>query len=104
LDSTGGTAPAAVIGVGLLIALLVAIGNVKTTWSFSAFTVLIYYAITNMAAIRMSHEERRYPRSIAWLGLFACLFLAFWVDPIVWVTGLAMIAVGLCWWRLRASD
>ncbi len=32
------------------------IGNVKTTWSFSALHVLIYYAITNMAAINMSER------------------------------------------------
>jgi basic amino acid/polyamine antiporter, APA family len=100
LDQSGRTAPTAVIGVSLLIAALIAIGNVKTTWSFSAFTVLIYYAITNMAAIKMTDEERRYPRSIAWLGLISCLFLAFWVELVVWATGLGLIAIGLLWWRL----
>lgn len=100
LDQSGRTAPTAVIGVSLLIAILIVIGNVKTTWSFSAFTVLIYYAITNMAAIKMTNEERLYPRSIAWLGLISCLFLAFWVEPTVWATGLGLIAIGLLWWRL----
>lgn len=100
LDQAGRTAPTAVIGVSVFIAILVAMGNVKTTWSFSAFTVLIYYAITNMAAIQMSDEERRYSRSIAWLGLIGCLFLAFWVELFVWAAGLALIALGLCWWRL----
>lgn len=106
LDESGRTAPTAAIGVSILIAVLVAIGNVKTTWSFSAFTVLIYYAITNMAAIKMSDEERRYPRAIAWLGLISCLFLAFWVELLVWVAGLALIAIGLCWrrWRHQISD
>jgi amino acid transporter len=32
---------------------LALLGDVKTTWSFSAFTVLIYYAITNLAALRL---------------------------------------------------
>jgi hypothetical protein len=61
---------------------------------------LIYYAITNMAAIKMTDEEHRYPRSIAWLGLISCLFLAFWVELMVWATGLGLIAIGLLWWRL----
>ena len=100
LDQSGRTAPTAVIGVSVLIAVLIAIGNVKTTWSFSAFTVLIYYAITNMAAIKMSNAERRYPRVIAWLGMISCLFLAFWVELMVWVAGLGLIAIGLFWWRL----
>ncbi len=104
LDESGRTASTAVIAVSVLIAVLIVIGNVKTTWSFSAFTVLIYYAITNMAAINMSDEERRYPRAIAWLGLISCLFLAFWVELVVWATGLGLVAIGLCWWRWRASD
>ncbi len=103
VDPTGRTAPAAVIGVALLIGGLVAIGNIKTTWSFSAFTVLIYYAITNMAALQMADQERRYPRWMAWFGLLSCLFLAFWVELQVWVVGVAMIGIGLGWWRWRAS-
>jgi APA family basic amino acid/polyamine antiporter len=99
-ENVGGKAVtpyAAVILVGLVIGLLVLIGNVKTTWSFSAFTVLIYYALTNLAAIRLSHQERLYPRVIPWMGLVACLFLAFWVEPRIWLAGLVLIAVGLAW-------
>lgn len=92
----------AVVLVGLMIAALVLIGDVKTTWSFSAFTVLVYYAITNLAAIRLHDEERLYPRAFAWLGLVACAFLAFWVEPIVWITGLALIAGGLVWHAIAA--
>lgn len=96
------TPRAAVILVGALIAGLVLIGNVKTTWSFSAFTVLIYYALTNLAAIRLHAGERLYPRVIPWLGLLSCLFLAFWVEPLVWLTGLGLIAGGLAWhWMMR---
>lgn len=51
LNSSGTTPVAATIAVGVAIAVLVLIGNVKTTWSFSAFTVLIYYAVTNLAAL-----------------------------------------------------
>lgn len=85
----------ALIGVG--IAALVLIGNVKTTWSFSAFTVLIYYAITNLSALQLKGEERLYPKWIGWVGLAACLFLAFWVEVQIWLIGLGMIGVGLIW-------
>jgi len=87
----------AVIIVGVLIAGLASIGSVKTTWSFSAFTVLIYYAITNLAALRLSEDERLFPRIFPWGGLFGCLFLSFWVDWQVWLAGLGLIAVGLLW-------
>jgi APA family basic amino acid/polyamine antiporter len=99
IDEARNSPKNAVIAVGFLIALLILIGNIKLTWSLSAFTVLIYYAITNLAALRMSEHERRYPRILALLGLLACLFLAYWVDPSIWIVGLGLIGVGLLWWR-----
>ncbi len=92
-----GTPVAAVVATGAVVAALALIGDVKTTWSFSAFTVLVYYAITNLAALRLPAEHRRYPRWVAALGLGACLLLAFWVDTAIWLWGLGCIAVGLAW-------
>jgi APA family basic amino acid/polyamine antiporter len=89
-----GSPVAAVIGVGCAIAALALIGDVKLTWSFSAFTVLVYYAITNLAAIRMPRSERRFPVWVAWAGLLACLSLAFFVEVRVWAMGLGLIGVG----------
>ena len=91
---------AAVVVVGLIIAGLAATGSVKTTWSFSAFTVLVYYAITNLAALRLPPEARLYPSWIPGLGLFCCLGLAFWVEPRIWASGLGLIAIGLIWHRI----
>jgi APA family basic amino acid/polyamine antiporter len=87
----------AVLLVGAIIAGLAAIGSVKTTWSFSAFTVLIYYALTNLAALRLPPEARLYPRWIPAMGLVCCLGLAFWVEPQIWASGLVLIAAGLVW-------
>ncbi|MBR8832824.1 MAG: amino acid permease [Stigonema ocellatum SAG 48.90 = DSM 106950] len=97
LNQSGTTPVAATIAVGMAIALLVLIGNVKTTWSFSAFTVLIYYAITNLAAFCLPSHERLYPKWLALFGLAACLFLAFWVERLIWQVGLALIVAGLIW-------
>jgi len=91
----------AVIAVGAVIFLLVLVGNVKTTWSFSAFSVLIYYAITNFAALRLPTQSKLFPDAIAWLGLFSCLFLAFWVDVQVWLMGVGLILIGLTYHWLR---
>lgn len=102
LNASQTTPYVAVMVVGLAVAGLTLIGSVKTTWSFSAFTVLIYYAITNLAALRMPREERRYWPAVAWGGLAACLFLAFWVEWRVWLTGLVLIAVGLVWHKWHA--
>ena len=91
------TPSSAVLLVGMAIACFVLIGNVKTTWSFSAFTVLIYYALTNLSALRLPEEGRLYPRWVAWIGLGNSLFLAFWVEQPIWLVGLGLILGGLIW-------
>src|SRR5919199_333107 len=101
LNQQGTTPYWAVLVVGGAIALLVLLGNVKTTWSFSAFNVLIYYAITNLAALKLPLSERLYPQWLAWLGLASCLFLAFWVEPSIWQVGLGLIVAGLIWHAIR---
>jgi APA family basic amino acid/polyamine antiporter len=97
LNRTQTTPVFAVLLVGALIASLACIGSVKTTWSFSAFTVLIYYAITNSAALMLPREQRLYSRLYGYGGLMACLILAFWVEAEIWLAGLGLIAVGLVW-------
>jgi APA family basic amino acid/polyamine antiporter len=101
LNQQGTTPYWAVLLVGGAIAFLVLLGNVKTTWSFSAFNVLIYYAITNLAASRLPSAERLYPQWVAWLGLASCLFLAFWVESAIWQIGLGLIVAGLIWHTVR---
>lgn len=97
LSGDGRAPTGAVILIGLAVGGLALIGSVETTWAFSAFTVLIYYAITNLAALKLPREDRLYPRWIAIVGLVACLFLAFWVPVGIWAAGLGLILVGLGW-------
>lgn len=86
-----------VLGVSAIILLFTMLGDIKLAWSFSAFTVLIYYSITNLAALKQPPEERRYPRIIQVVGLAACLFLAFQVDARTWQIGIGLILAGLGW-------
>ncbi len=100
LDKSQTRPTAAIIFVGFVIAGIALVGDLKTTWSFSAFTVLIYYALTNLAALKLPDSERLYPRWIAFVGLAACLFLAFSVEARYWVIGGGLIGVGLIWHQI----
>ncbi len=97
LDATGTSPTAAVIAVGVLIAGLAAIGDVRTTWTFSAFAVLVYYAITNLAALALAPDERFYPRWVSAAGLVSCLALAFFVEREIWLVGVGLLVLGLLW-------
>jgi APA family basic amino acid/polyamine antiporter len=102
LDRRGVTPTAAVIAVALLIGGLALIGDVRTTWSFSAFTVLIYYAITNLAALYIPADGRIFPKWISVAGLIGCLSLAAFVEPRVLAVGLGVIALGVAWHLVAA--
>ncbi|MGE0172658.1 MAG: APC family permease [Oligoflexales bacterium] len=51
---------------------LVLVRDVKITWSISAFTVLVYYSVTNLSALRLPSDQRLYPRWIPMVGLAGC--------------------------------
>jgi APA family basic amino acid/polyamine antiporter len=88
----------AVIAAGLPVAAVTLVGDISLAWSYSAFNVLLYYGLTNLSALAL--DRRRWT---AWLGLGTCIFLSFFVPLVVWLTGAALIAVGLIWKRQRRS-
>jgi APA family basic amino acid/polyamine antiporter len=88
------------VAAGMIV--LVATGSIKTTWSFSAFTVLIYYAITNLAALKLPADARLYSKAWAWVGLTTCLALAFAIEWQIWATGLAILGIGYLWHWVRS--
>lgn len=91
----------AILLVAGAVAAFVAVGDIRTTWSFSALTVLVYYALTNLAALRQPPEERRFPRVVQYAGLVGCLALAAFIDPTMWAWGSGLVAAGLIWHRIR---
>ena len=90
-----GVPQSATILVAVIIGGLVLLGDVKVSWSFSAFTVLLYYSVTNLCAISIEKESRLYPLWISWVGLVGCLSLAFWISPKIVFIGLIVLLIGL---------
>ncbi|HUQ02463.1 MAG TPA: APC family permease [Kofleriaceae bacterium] len=78
VDERATSPRAAVFAVGAVVAALALLGDVKLTWTLSAVTVLVYYAVTNLAALRLPARDRRFPRAIAVAGLVTCAGLAGW--------------------------
>lgn len=64
------------LAVGAAVVALLAFVELGGAIGFSSFSVLLYYAITNAAALTLSPSERRWPRPIAALGLAGCLLVA----------------------------
>lgn len=86
--------------VGGIIASLCLLGEVGLTWSLSAVTVLLYYGLTNLAAARLSEEQRIYPRWLSVLGLVGCLFLSLWIEMVTWAIAVSLWipSMWFSWW------
>ena len=80
----------AVVVVGLVLAT-----DILTVVGFSSFGVLVYYAVSNLAASTLNERVIRGPRWFNLLGLVLCLVLAFTLPPVSVLTMLAVFAVGL---------
>lgn len=87
--------------VGLLVAVLVMLADIRSAIGFSAFTVLTYYAITNAAALQLTGSERRWPRWLAMLGLTGCLVLAFSLPLNSVISGSVVLGVGALLFAVR---
>ena len=87
----------AVIVAGTAVALLTVLGDIRLAWSFGAFTVLLYYATTTLAALRLPAEQRLVPPWVPAVGMAGCILLASSVPPLIWGVGLGILFAGIAW-------
>lgn len=91
-----------ILVTGMIALILALVGTLEVVISAAAFTILIYYSITNVAALRLHGRDQLYPRWIAWAGLVTCLAMALSLKPLTIISGLGLLAVGfLGRWCLR---
>ena len=81
--------------VGIVVAILAAVVDLRGAIGFSSFAVLLYYAIANAAAWTLGR------RGIPALGLVGCLVLAFSLPLASVLAGLAVVALGAVIYGVR---
>lgn len=83
-----------IIITAMIILLLTVIGSFDFIVRSATFTILLYYSITNIAAIRQPKSERMYARIIPILGLLGCLVMSFSLPLNVIGSGVGLLVVG----------
>jgi APA family basic amino acid/polyamine antiporter len=101
IDETRSVPSRAIVLTGAIAATLAIAGKLEAVIAAAAFTILIYYALTNLAAIRLADSQRLYPQWIAWAGLLACIAMAVSLQPRTILAGTGLLAVGFAF-RFRA--
>ena len=91
--------------VGVAVALLVILTDLRGAIGFSSFGVLLYYFVANAAALTQPDADRRYPRWLQVLGALGCLVLVATLPGTAVLIGIAVFAVGIAarWLRLRVG-
>jgi APA family basic amino acid/polyamine antiporter len=88
------------IAVGVVVAVIAAVADVRDAIGFSSFAVLVYYAIANASAYTLGR------RTIPVIGLIGCLVLAFALPFTSMLAGTGVVALGAVAYlvRSRTSD
>jgi basic amino acid/polyamine antiporter, APA family len=85
----------AVVVIGLAAAAIAATGTLRGVTTASAFAILVYYGIANVAALRLPAGERLYHPIVPAAGLLSCAALALSLDMRVIVTGMLILVAGV---------
>lgn len=80
---------------GTIILFLSIFGTLEFILAAAAFTILLYYSITNIAALKQPEEDRRFGKAVPLMGLTGCLAMAISLDGVVIISGLLMLLTGL---------
>ncbi|EFV91264.1 hypothetical protein ES5_11861 [Dietzia cinnamea P4] len=64
------------ICVGVVVAVIVLVADVRQAIGFSSFAVLIYYLVANTAALRLDRRRRGLPAWVPLLGAVGCVIVA----------------------------
>jgi APA family basic amino acid/polyamine antiporter len=95
VESRSGVPGRAVLAIGALAAIVAATGTLRSVASIAAFAILVYYAIANLAALRMPTRSKLYPDAIPWVGLISSGALALSLESGVVLTGAGVLALGV---------
>lgn len=102
IESKRGVPARGIVITGAIALALALAGTLKPVLAAAAFTILVYYSITNIAALRMAAADRLYPPWVAWAGLVTCIAMALSLKPSTVISGLALLATGcVLRWCLR---
>lgn len=83
-----------IIITGIIILLLTIIGSCDFIVRAASFTILLYYSITNIAALKQLQKEQIFGRAIPVLGLLGCLLMSGSLPFNVIITGISLLIAG----------
>jgi APA family basic amino acid/polyamine antiporter len=94
VDAVSSSPRRAVVLVGVAAAGAAAFGTLRAVAPAASFAILLYYAVANLAALRMPRAAKLYPDAVPAVGLVGCLVLAASLSWRTAAVGMAVLAAG----------
>jgi len=90
-----------VIVTSAIVLALVLTGSLVQIAGLTSLTILIYYAVTNISALKLQPEKKRFPRIIPVAGVICCIGLVVFLPLEQWLWTLILLALGTGYAFLR---
>ena len=90
-----------VIVTSAVVLALVLTGSLVQVAALTSLTILIYYAVTNISALKLQPEKRLYSRVIPIAGLISCLALVVFLPLEQWLWTAVLVVIGLVYMMIR---
>ena len=85
---------AAIITTGFFILLILFTGTFDYIVMTATFAILLYYSITNIAALKQIPEDQRYPKAVPLAGLAGCIAMSVSLPLNVILPGAGLLLIG----------
>jgi len=102
-----GTPYVAIWAVGIIMSIVVLFADLAGTIAVSTFGLVFTYICANIAALKLKHENRMYPKIIPAIGLGTSILIMLFVlfaTPTAWLTGVAFLIVGITIYHVRRAQ
>lgn len=90
-----------VIASSAIVLALVLTGSLVQVATLTSLTILIYYAVTNMSALKLQPKKRRFPAVVPIAGLISCLGLVLFLPLEQWLWTILLLTIGVVYVILR---
>lgn len=94
IDGKTSVPNAGIVFTGVVIVAITLIGSFEFVVRSATFTILLYYSITNLSAIRQPGKEQIFGKIIPYLGLIGCLLMSVSLPFNVIISGIGVLVAG----------
>jgi APA family basic amino acid/polyamine antiporter len=93
-----------VIATSAIVFALVLTGGLVQIAALTSLTILIYYAVTNISALKLPQGKKLFPKIIPIAGLISCLSLTVFLPQEQWIWTILLLAPGIIYLMIRKTS